>query len=139
MSFPATIDRIARSQKADMLQVRSKQIRAVLRLQAIITVLMALAVATLWGVHGGISALLGGLISVLASATYGVLISRVGKNSAGSALVGMMRAEAAKVLVIVSLLWLVFSAYQDISGVGFVGTFIVTTLVFSLAIFFRDT
>ena len=121
-----------------MLQVRSKQINTALKLQVVITVSIALVAAVVSGQHAAISALLGGSVSMISSLSYGILISRVGKGSAESALVSMMRAESVKLLVIVLLLWLVFSAYQEVNGVGFVGTFIVTTLVFSLAVFIRD-
>lgn len=121
-----------------MLQVRNKQIRAALKWQVIVTLSIAAAMGALFGNHGCFSALLGGLVSIAASVTYGVMISRIGRGSAGMALSGMIRAESAKVLVIVLLLWVVFSAYQDVSGVGFIGTFAVTTVIFSLAIFIKD-
>jgi ATP synthase protein I len=116
----------------------SSQIREVLKYQMIATLSIALIVGAIGGVHWGVSALLGGLVSVLGGATYGAMLSRVGKGSAENALVGMMRAESAKILVIVSLLWLVFASYGQVFGAGFIGTFILTTLIFSLAIFIRQ-
>ncbi|MEQ1515440.1 MAG: ATP synthase subunit I [Usitatibacteraceae bacterium] len=116
----------------------SKQIRVVLRYQAIATLFIAAVVGAIGGVHWGVSACLGGLVSLLGGVTYGLLLSRVGKGSAENALAGMMRAESAKVLVIVLLLWLVFASYKEVFGAGFIGTFIVTTLIFSLAIFIRQ-
>ena len=116
----------------------SKQIRAVLKYQAITTLAIALVIGGLGGVHWGISALLGGLISLLSGVAYGVILSRVGKGSAENALVGMMRAESAKLLIIVLSLWLVFAGYEDVFGAGFIGTFIITTLIFALAVFVRD-
>ena len=116
----------------------SKQIRVVLKYQVIATLLIALIVGGIGGMHWGFSALLGGLISLLGGVTYAAMLSRVGKGSAENALVGMMRAESAKILVIVLLLWLVFASYSQIFGAGFIGTFIITTLIFSLAIFIRQ-
>ena len=116
----------------------STQIRAVLKYQALATLLIALIVGVMGGMHWAFSALLGGLISVLGGATYGAMLAQVGKGSAESALIEMMRAESAKILVIVLLLWLVFASYSQVFGAGFIGTFIVTTLIFSLAIFFRQ-
>lgn len=121
-----------------MLQLRNRQIRAVLKYQAITTVSIALAVGSLGGARWGVSALLGGLISLLGGVTYGVMLSRAGKGSAEDALLIMMRAESAKILVIVLLLWLVFSSYEEVYGAGFIGTFIITTLIFSFAVFIRD-
>ena len=119
-------------------QIRG-QIRAVLKYQAIFTILIALVIGSIGGVHWGISALLGGLISLLGGLTYSAMLSRVGRGSAEDALVGMIRAESAKILVIVLLLWLVFASYEQVFAAGFIGTFIVTTLIFSLAIFIRPT
>lgn len=116
----------------------SEQIRAVLKYQAITTLSIALVIGGMGGVHWGISALLGGLISLLSGVAYGIMLSRVGKGSAENALVGMLRAESAKLMVIVLLLWLVFAGYEDVFGAGFIGTFIITTLIFSLAVFIRD-
>ena len=116
----------------------SGQIRAILKYQAIATLSIALIVGGIGGMHWGVSALLGGLISLLGGVTYGAMLSRVGKGSAENALIGMLRAESAKILVIVLLLWLVFSSYSQVFGAGFIGTFIVTTLIFSLAIFTRQ-
>lgn len=116
----------------------SRQIRAVLKYQAVVTISIALLIGSIGGVHWAVSALLGGLISLLGGVTYDVILSRVGNGSAENALVGMMRAESAKILVIVLLLWLVFASYEKIFGAGFIGTFIITTLIFSLAVFIRD-
>ena len=116
----------------------NRQIRAVLKYQLLTTLVVALVVGGMGGLHWGVSALLGGLISLLGGLTYGVMLSRVGKGSAENALVGMMHAESVKILVIVLLLWLVFSGYEEVFGAGFIGTFIITTLIFSLAVFIRN-
>lgn len=125
-----------------MLQLRdwqmSKQIRTVLEYQVIVTISIAVIIGSIGGVHWGVSALLGGFVSLLGGVTYGLLLSRVGKGSAENALVSMMRAELAKIVVIVLLLWLILAGYDKIFGAGFIGTFIITTLIFSLAVFIRD-
>lgn len=121
-----------------MLQVQSKPIRTVLKYQVVITLLAGLVLAGWGGPDWGVSALLGGAVSIVAGAAYGVVISRIGRGSAEQALRGMLRAEAVKVLVIVAGLWLVFSTYDEVFGPGFVGTFILATLVFSFAVFVRD-
>jgi ATP synthase protein I len=116
----------------------NKQIRAVLKYQAVATLLIAAVIGGIGGLHWGISAVLGGVISLAGGATYGTMLARVGKVSAETALLGMMRAESAKILVIVLMLWLVFAGYEQVFGAGFIGTFIVTTLIFSVAVFIRD-
>lgn len=125
-----------------MLQLQNgqmnKQIRAVLKYQAMTTLFIALVIGGLGGVHWAISAMLGGVVSLLGGATYGLMLSRIGRDSAENALRGMMRAESAKIVVIILLLWLVFAGYEEVFGAGFIGTFIITTLIFSLAVFIRD-
>jgi len=120
-----------------MLQVQNRQIRAAIKLQAMATVAVAIVAASLTGLHGGGSALLGGLVSIVAGTAYGAMLPKSGNFSASDALVGMMRAEAAKIVAIVLLLWLVFAAYKEVIGIVFIGTFILTTLIFSLALFLR--
>jgi ATP synthase protein I len=121
-----------------MLRVQNRQIRTAIRLQAVATIAVALAIGAWAGMHGGGSALLGGLVSILAGAVYGAMLPNGKHVSAGDALVRMMRAEAVKIVVIVLLLWLVFAAYQEVIGIVFIGTFILTTLIFSLALFIRS-
>ncbi len=116
----------------------ARQIRTALKIQVVLTLLIAMVIGGIGGIHWGVSALLGGLISVLGGATYGLLLARVGKSSAEGALIAMLRAESAKILVIVLLLWLVFASYAQVFGAGFIGTFIITTLIFSFAIFIRQ-
>ena len=116
----------------------SKQIRTVLEYQVIVTISIAMIIGSIGGAHWGVSALLGGFVSLLGGVTYGLLLSRVGKGPAENALVSMMRAELAKIVVIVLLLWLILAGYDKIFGAGFIGTFIITTLIFSLAVFIRD-
>ncbi len=116
----------------------ARQIRTALKIQVVVTLLIAMFIGGIGGIHWGVSALLGGLISVLGGATYGLLLARVGKSSAEGALIAMLRAESAKILVIVLLLWLVFASYAQVFGAGFIGTFIITTLIFSFAIFIRQ-
>jgi ATP synthase protein I len=57
---------------------------------------------------------------------------------AGTSLVAMFRAEAGKILLILAGLWLVLSLYQDVVAVAFFGAFVVTVVVFSMAILVRD-
>jgi ATP synthase protein I len=50
----------------------------------------------------------------------------------------MFRAEGAKILVIVALLWLVLSTYRDAVLPAFLVAFVVTVLLSSVALFVRD-
>jgi F0F1-type ATP synthase assembly protein I len=125
------------SGRSKMLQVQNQQILAVLKIQAVVTLAGALALGGLGGLHWGVSGLLGGLVSLAAGLTYGIVISRIVRGSAERALLGALRAEAAKILVIVVGLWSVFATYDKVFGVGFIGVFVLTTVVFSFAVFIR--
>ena len=50
----------------------------------------------------------------------------------------MLRAEAAKILVIVGGLWLALTTYRDLVPAAFFTAFVVTVIVFSMAIFVRE-
>ena len=116
----------------------SKPIRTVLRWQAAATLAMTLTAALALGMHGAISAAAGGIVSLCAGAIAGWVASRSHGRSAGGVLVGALRAEAIKIGVSVLLLWLVLKNYdQAIVGV-FVGSFVVTMLIFTMALFVRE-
>jgi ATP synthase protein I len=50
----------------------------------------------------------------------------------------MFRAEAGKILAIIVQLWLVLSTYREVVYVAFFGAFVVTVIVFSMAILVGD-
>jgi F0F1-type ATP synthase assembly protein I len=60
------------------------------------------------------------------------------QRGVGEALMGLMRAEAAKVALIVIQLWLVLVYYKQLMLGPFFGTFVLTVIFFSMAIFVRD-
>jgi F0F1-type ATP synthase assembly protein I len=74
----------------------------------------------------------------LAGAVFGVVATRSRKRTVGEALLAMMRAEVAKVALIVLQLWLVLVNYRELMLAPFFGTFIVTVIFFSMAIAVRD-
>jgi ATP synthase protein I len=121
------------------LGIESKPIRTVLRWQLYASLVLAL-VAGLWQGHqGAVSALLGGLVNVTAGLFFGWIVSRRSKGAtAGEILRTLFRAEAGKVILIVIQLWLVLSIYKDVVPLVFIGSFMVTVLIFSAAIFVRD-
>jgi ATP synthase protein I len=122
--------------------LKSKPIRTVLLWQVLATVIVAIA-AGLWrGTNGAVSALLGGAVNVAAGIAYAGLlgVGAAGSHlrSAPATLVTMLRAEAAKLLVIVGGLWLALSTYKDIEAAAFFTAFVITVIVFSMAFFVRD-
>lgn len=116
----------------------SPQLRTVLRWQLIATVALAALAGFLAGMHGAVSAALGGAVSLIAGwASAKTAITRKGE-SAGGILVTALKAEGVKLGVVALLLWLVLAAYREVVVPAFLGTFLATMLVFSMALFVRD-
>lgn len=109
-----------------------------MRWQLIATAAMAPMLGLLWGFHGAASALLGGAVGIVASAAFALVISRYHGASVGGALRIALRAEAAKIIIMVVLLWLVLTLYQGVVAVGLIGAFAITVVIFSLALFVTD-
>ena len=122
--------------------LKTKPIRTVLLWQFVATLAMA-AIAGVWaGGQGALSALLGGSVNLAAGAVYAFLLG-VGLGTrpipdVGTSLVAMVRAEAAKILVIVGGLVLALTTYRDLVPAAFFTAFVVTVIVFSMAIFVRE-
>lgn len=66
------------------------------------------------------------------------VVSLSNSKSAGAVLAGALRAEAVKLGVALLLLWLVLTNYREVVVGIFLGTFIVTMLIFSMAFFVRE-
>jgi len=116
----------------------TKPYLAVLRWQALATGGLVL-VAWAWaGGHAALSALLGGLVNVTAGVVYAVVVVVSRPASAGQAVATLFRAEAGKILVIVVQLWLVLAAYKDVVLPAFFTAFVITVLLFRVALFVRD-
>jgi ATP synthase protein I len=118
--------------------IQSKPIRTVFRWQAYATAAMTFIAGGFWGIHAGISVLLGGLVSMASGAVFAIVAHTGRAGSAGGVLRVALRAEAAKIIAVILLLWLVLTMYKDVIAVGFLGTFAVTVLIFSAAIAVRD-
>lgn len=117
----------------------SKPIRTVLLWQLIATAVLTLAGAYLAGVHGALSAALGGAVSFGAGLAAAVVASRGHAQSAAGILTGALAAEGVKFGLIGVLLWVVLATYRDVVVLAFLGTFVLTALVFSMAFFVRET
>jgi ATP synthase protein I len=116
----------------------SKPIRAVFRWQVWATVLAMLVGGFAAGTHGALSAMLGGLVALLPGLVAGWVATRGNVRSAGATVVAALTAEAVKIGLIVLLLWLVLANYEAVVVLAFIGTFLVTALIFSMAFFVRD-
>lgn len=80
--------------------------------QILVTVLVALFSGYFSGIHGAISAIAGGG-SVVVGAFVGSLIAKSNENkkNPGAILLGLLKAEGAKIIVIAALLLIVFKVY----------------------------
>ncbi len=77
---------------------------------------------------------------ISAGVVYAVVIrmSSTGESTAGGTMRTMIRAEAAKIAVIVFQLWLVLTTYGDVVQASFFSAFVVTVLVAQAASLIRD-
>jgi len=90
------------------------------------------------GWPGAVSGFLGGLVNVPAGVVFAMLVRLGDSASAGATLRTMLRAEIAKITIIVLQLWLVLSSYQGIVHGAFFAAFVVTVFVSQAAILVRD-
>ena len=102
------------------------------------TVALAAVSGGLAGTLCAMSALLGGGVAVTGGLAYCLLLPRRTVATPWDGLSGMLRAEGVKIGVMVVLLWLVLKFFPGLVVVGFIGTFSVSVIIFSLAIFVRN-
>ncbi|HEY6240603.1 MAG TPA: ATP synthase subunit I [Burkholderiales bacterium] len=112
--------------------------RPIIGLQVLCTAAVTLLSAWLAGIHGAISAALGGSIGIVAGLVFAVMAARSRSRSAAEALYTALRAEAVKVVLMVLLLWIVLTTYKDVVAIGLIGAFIATVLISTMAILVRD-
>jgi ATP synthase protein I len=115
-----------------------RKFRPVFGSQLLATMIIASIAAWFAGTHGAISAVLGGLISIIAGLVFVLLTARYKVRSAGEVVLVAFKAEATKLFLAILLLWLVLAFYQDVVVVGLIGSFVVSILIFSMALFASD-
>ena len=118
--------------------IKNRPLNIVLRLQLLVTLMAAFGIWFFLGIHGAVSAVLGGAVSVISSAAFAIIISRHKGYTAEGTIRTALRAEAVKIILTVSLLWMVFKNYEDVNAFTFIGTFILNVLVYSMALFVSD-
>ena len=121
-----------------MLRHLGKPVLTVLRWQVAATAVLSLVAALAAGLQGAASAAAGGAISVVAGLAAAWLASRASASSPGRALAGALRAEAVRLGLALFLVWLVLANYPQTVVAAFLGTFVVTMLIFAMAFFVRD-
>ena len=117
----------------------SQPIRTVLRWQLLATALSIVVLAWFAGAHGAISAALGGAISITGGLVAAWCALRKPASDATTAVTSALIAEAVKVVLIVAGLVAVFVLYKNVVAIGLIATFAVTTVLFSMALFVRET
>lgn len=118
--------------------IKNRPLNIVLHLQLLITLIVAVVILFVLGFHGAVSAMLGGAVSVISSAAYAVIVSRHKGYTAEGTVRTALRAEAVKIILTVSLLWMVFKNYEDVNAFAFIGTFVLNVLVYSMALLVSD-
>ena len=119
-------------------RVLSKPIRTVIRWQLLATAVLTLLGGGLAGAHGALSAALGGAVSISAGWASGMVATTGREKSAGGVLVTALKAEAVKLGMIAFLLGLVLAVYAEVVVLAFLGSFMATALIFSMAFFVRE-
>lgn len=105
----------------------------------VVATLAIVAIAGGWaGLHGALSALLGGLVNVTAGVVYAAIVGLGRARTPGDTVRTMIRAEAAKITLIVLQLWLVLATYRDVVAAALIAAFVATVLVSTAAIVMRD-
>jgi ATP synthase protein I len=115
-----------------------RPVRTVLRWQGLLTAAALALAAYFAGIHGVVSAGLGGVISMASGLLFAAIANVREGRTADDVLLTAFKAEAAKIVFIVLALWLVMAAYRNLVAVIFIGTFIATILVSSAAFFVSD-
>ncbi len=112
--------------------------RTAMRWQMFATALLGLVAGVLTGVHGAVSAVLGGLINQVADLAYAVLVSGSRVRTAGSTLRALFRGEAARIVLIVMQLGWVLTSYKEVVHPALFISFAVSVVVFRMAILVKE-
>ncbi len=109
----------------------------VIGMQVLGTLAAVAAAGWFSGFHGALSALLGGAVGAIGAVAFAFMVARPQRPDADAMVVvyRALRAEAVKLVSMGALLWLVLANYSGVVVVGFVGSFILSILVFQFALF----
>jgi F0F1-type ATP synthase assembly protein I len=120
-----------------MLRALRRPIRTVLVWQLAVTALVAVTAAIVADTASALSAAAGGGVSIVAGLAA-AFVASLSAKSAGGALAAALRAEAVKLGLALLLLWLVLANYPETVVAVFLGAFVATMLIFSMAFFVRE-
>lgn len=119
-------------------RIDSKPMRTAMRWQIYATAGLGLLAGLFIGVHGAVSAVLGGIINQIADFAYAMLVSGSRVRTAGNTLRALFRAEAARIILIVLQMGWVLTAYKEVVHPVFFITFAVSVVVFRMAILVKE-
>ena len=121
-----------------LLRIDSKPMRSAMRWQIYATAGLGLLAGLLFGVHGAVSAVLGGIINQIADLAYAVLVSGSRVRTAGNTLRALFRAEAARIILIVLQMGWVLTTYKAVVHPVFFIAFAISMVVFRMAILVKE-
>jgi ATP synthase protein I len=84
-----------------------------LRLQLLVTLIVALGAFVTFGLHAGVSGLIGGT-SVLLGAFFSTRVAGRETKTPSAALFNLLKAEALKILIIIAVLFFAFKCYKQL-------------------------
>lgn len=116
----------------------NRPLRKILLWQALLTGAAAFIAAYFTGLHGALSAVCGGAISMAAGLLFAAIAKVRQGADASDVLLTALKAEGARILFIVVSLFVVLAVYRSAVVVVLIGTFIVTILAASMALFVGD-
>jgi ATP synthase protein I len=116
----------------------SKPVRTVIQWQVIVTVVVALCAWPFAGVEGAISALLGGLVNVVAGLVFFAIAGMGQMKTAFATVRKVVRAEAGKIIVIIVVMSLVLKNYEGVVFVPLFIAFAITAFLPGVALLVRD-
>ena len=119
-------------------RIESKPMRTVIFWQWYATAGLGILAGLYAGIHGAASAVLGGIINQIADFTYAKLVSGSRIRTAGSTLRTLLRAEAARIVLIVFQMGWVLTSYRDVVHGAFFISFAVSVIVFRAAILVKE-
>lgn len=118
--------------------IKNRPLNIVLRAQLLLTLIVVIVFGFSSDFHSVMSAMLGGMVSLVSSLAFSVIISQHEGYTASGAIRTAIKAEIVKICLVVILLWIVLKNYEGINALIFIGTFILTILVHSMALFISD-
>lgn len=120
------------------LPLASRPIRNVLRWQGFAALTGAAVAGALGGADAAWSAAAGGLIPLISTVVYAVVIGLGDRTRAEGVILTLLRAEGAKVATIIAGLWAVLRWFPGVVALALFATFVVSVLLFSVAFLSKE-